>query len=460
MDPDVRYVSVKAQIHEERDDKHLFLWSETPFWCVGDGEFYELLQAFEKGQSLSGLLAAHKNWESKRDEISRNLMLLRAHGILQQEGLTKTEKSEEYAIENITINLTKRCNLRCSFCYNSTGLTRGGSELTTREMTEFLRVVAPYFGEHPSLIILGGEPFLEGEKLLELTAEAKKLGCSVLVSTNGQLVPKDLATEIATLGLEVQVSIDGPRKEQHDEARGKGTFNKACESVRTLVKAGVHTVISMVCHRGNVDNLAEYFELAKNLGASEARFIPLRRIGGGKNSDYMAIPMDELMDTAFELFTKHPEYLELAGRDAFSIMANTCKAALSRPSCGTGLQTLVLDADGQIYPCINLAVQEFSLGSIKDSDFDFEELWKARESSKLCNFRHETSLNNKERECGCCPLRHWCLGGCRGEVWSLTDSLSAPSPDCERLRKAVIEMFWRLTENPELLPKNSSWADW
>ena len=460
LNPEVSYVSVKANIHEERDGKHLFVWSEAPFWCVGDSEFCELLKAFEEGQSLQGLLEVHEHWQSKKDEISSNMRLLRAHGILQQKGLGDTKKHDEFAIESISINLTKRCNLRCTFCYNSSGLVKDGSELTAHEMIEFLRLTAPHFGEHPSLVILGGEPFLETEKLLQLTEEGNKLGCSVLVSTNGQLISQELAVKIAALGLEVQVSIDGPKSEHHDGARGKGTFDKACEAVRTLVDAGVHTIISMVCHKGNVDSLAEYFELAKKLKAAEARFIPLRRIGGGKSSDCQSIPMDELMDAAFDLFTQHPEYLALAGRDAFSIMANTCKAALARPSCGTGLQTLVLDADGQIYPCINLALPQFSLGSIKDGDFDFEELWKARENSKLCDIRHSTSLENKDRKCGRCSLRHWCLGGCRGEVWSLTGSLCAPSPDCERLQKAVIEMFWRITENPELLPKSSSWADW
>ena len=452
------FTALVPHIHEIRGERHLLVWAEPPFWCVSDNELSDLIAAYSRPTTLQQLLQEHPHWLEKQKDVLETLRLLCAHRILQWSGMTEDAPRKDFTpIENISINVTRVCNLQCSFCYNATEV-KPAEELTAVELTTFLTEVSAFLSHEPSLVILGGEPFLASTKLFALARKGRELGCATLVSTNGQVITKELAEEAHSIGLEVQVSLDGPNAKFHDDVRGKGTFDKAIEGVRTLVAAGVRTIISMVCHRENLSSLGDYFALASQLGVAEARFIPLRQIGGGKGGAQAPLPLDELLEEGFKLFDENPHYLELAGRDAFSIMANTCKAALWRPSCGTGLQTMLLDADGKIYPCINLAHSEFVLGSIKDEDFDFSKMW--REQSKLIKFREQTSLENKDRKCGRCPLRHWCLGGCRGEVWSLTGKLSAPSPDCERLKKAVTEMFWRLTDRPDLTPKGVGWSDW
>ena len=452
------FVALVPDIHEVKGERHLLVWAEAPFWCVSDNELWELISAYSRPTTLRKLLKKHPHWFEKQKDILASLRILCAHRIMQWHGMEENaSRTELPPIENISVNVTRVCNLQCSFCYNANNL-EPSEELTAAELTSFLKETSAFLSKEPSLVILGGEPFLAPKKLFALARTGKELGCTTLVSTNGQVITKELAEEAHSIGLEVQVSLDGPNAKFHDSVRGKGTFDKAIEGVRTLVAAGVRTIISMVCHRGNLSSLGDYFALASQLEVAEARFIPLRQIGGGKGGEQAALPLDELLEAAFKLFDENPDFLELAGRDAFSIMANTCKAALWRPSCGTGLQTFLLDADGKIYPCINLAHSEFALGSITDENFDFAKMW--RNQGKLSEFRQQTSLENKDRKCGLCPLRHWCLGGCRGEVWSLTGKLSAPSPDCARLKKAVTEMFWRLTDRPDLTPKGMGWSDW
>ncbi|MHC4201462.1 MAG: SPASM domain-containing protein, partial [Planctomycetota bacterium] len=156
-----------------------------------------------------------------------------------------------------------------------------------------------------------------------------------------------------------------------------------------------------------------------------------------------------LVRTAYSLLCDNPEFVKLSGRDGFSILANTCRYSAKRPSCGTGAQTFLLDADGTIYPCLNTNLREFRVANIRDSGFDFASVW--RDSPLLQQFRRVTSVCEQENHCSPCPVKHWCLGGCRGETHATRGSLSEKAYNCTDLRKAVVEVMWCLAERPELV---------
>jgi radical SAM protein with 4Fe4S-binding SPASM domain len=161
------------------------------------------------------------------------------------------------------------------------------------------------------------------------------------------------------------------------------------------------------------------------------------------------VPMSRLMRAAAELLARRPALARLLGRDALSILANTCRYSARRPSCGTGLQTVLLDADGSVYPCLNLNQPRFRIASIRQAGYDLPEAW--RRSAVLRSLRHDTSIENPERPCSRCPVRHWCLGGCRGETLAVTGNLGGPSPDCLDLRRTMLDMMWRLADTPGLV---------
>jgi radical SAM protein with 4Fe4S-binding SPASM domain len=310
----------------------------------------------------------------------------------------------------------------------------------------------PFLSKNPIITILGGEPLMDIDKLISVSEQAIRLKFTVLVSTNGIKITDDFARKAAKLGIQVQVSLDGHNAVLHDSIRGKGTFEGAVEGVRTLVRNQVHTIISMVCHQGNIDFLKDFYSFAHELGVNEARFIPLKCMGGAVNSDYKPVPLNELLNNAFILFKKYPEFLSLTGRDAFSIQANTCKYSLRRASCGTGLQTILLDADGSLYPCLNTNNPLFRIANISDFNFDFQEIWV--NSSVLNNVRKQSNLFEPEEDHENCPVRYWCLGGCRGENHTLTGELAKRPPHCAELKRSIIDMFWMLAERPDIIKES------
>jgi AdoMet-dependent heme synthase len=273
-------------------------------------------------------------------------------------------------------------------------------------------------------------------------------GLQTIVSTNGHCVTDDFARQTRRAGLQVQVSLDGASADLHDQVRGPGAFERTLSGIQRLVSRQVFTILSLVCHRENLHALEPFYTLARELGVNEARFIPLKRLGGACKAGLEPVDPKDLVVAAASLFRGHPEFRTLLGRDALSILATTCAHSIRQPSCGTGLRTLLLDANGDLYPCLNTHVPGLRVANIRDSGFDFGRLWT--ESLVLNRVRQETSLENPQTKCYNCVVRYWCLGYCRGETLQATGSLANRAVDCGRQREAIIETFWLLGTEPDI----------
>jgi radical SAM protein with 4Fe4S-binding SPASM domain len=149
---------------------------------------------------------------------------------------------------------------------------------------------------------------------------------------------------------------------------------------------------------------------------------------------------------------KRPELQALLGRDYVSILAQTCRSCSPRQSCGTGCQTFLLDADGTVYPCLNLSCPEMAAGNVLVEPF--RKIWSLSMVSK--QVREQTTLAGRPRTCGKCFARHFCMGGCRGETYANTGRLDAPSVTCAQGRAAIVQTMWTLADNPWLVGRRAA----
>lgn len=436
---------------EKRQSNYLLVWKTLPHWMVVDDEFYSLLKRFDGKQSLQTLLEATPKLNEHKKGLIAEVRNLTSLGVLNEE----QSKQSKVPIESVAVNITKQCNLKCQYCYNHDSQniqTKGtGPELTADEIIGFLKHLKPFLSKSPSLNILGGEPLLASDELLEVARYAKKHGFNTLVSSNGTKISDDFAKQAKKIGLEVQISVDGHNPSLNDPLRGQGVFKRVEEGVGILVKNKVHTIVSMVCCKDNFPYLEDYYAWAKSMGVNEARFIPLKKMGAASKDELSPVSVLDMIKEATHIFANNPEFAALAGRDCFSIIANTCRYSNKRVSCGTGLQTLLLDADGSIYPCLNTNMPEFKVANIRDEDFSFKKMWES--SSVLQRIRTNSCIETMNDTCSNCTVKYWCLGGCRGETYATNGRLDAPSNNCLDNRKSIIEMFWILADSPDIIKK-------
>lgn len=178
-------------------------------------------------------------------------------------------------------NVSRRCNLSCIHCYSDSSLRNYRRELTTGEAKKMIEDLAD-FGV-PVLLFSGGEPILRKD-LFILNTFAKKRGLRTVISTNGTLINKSIASRIKENKFDyVGVSLDGVGQD-NDYFRGKkGAFRQALSGIRNLVDAGQKVGLRFTLTRHNYRQLPKIFKLAEEEKINRICFYHLVYVGRASN---------------------------------------------------------------------------------------------------------------------------------------------------------------------------------
>ena len=196
----------------------------------------------------------------------------------------RRQRSERVAPPiNISINLTRRCNLRCAMCIQHRHDAAGSRlswydpdrELSVAEWVRLLDQVARF---RPTLYVTGGEPTLHAG-FADFIRAAKQRRLFVQVATNGLSLGRH-ADLLVEYGVEVvTLSLDGTAQ-THDAIRGlSGAFEQTVAGVRALISmrrnrrrpvpvVGVNFTISAA----NLAEMAAMVPLAADLGVDFFQF--------------------------------------------------------------------------------------------------------------------------------------------------------------------------------------------
>ena len=95
-------------------------------------------------------------------------------------------------------NMTQRCNLKCVHCYAKATTEKGTDPISTEQAKVMIDDLAQ-FGA-PVMLFSGGEPLVR-EDLPELAKYATGKGMRAVISTNGTLIDRKMATKKPWKGL-------------------------------------------------------------------------------------------------------------------------------------------------------------------------------------------------------------------------------------------------------------------
>ncbi len=420
---------------DRRGDRHLVVWAEAGAWLVGDDQLVELVRRLDGRKPLTRVARdLAKRWRRPVEEVTREMG--QAVDALRGLGVVGPVRAvdDSVSIANVTVNITNRCNLACTHCYNAPDR----DELRAQELVDALLTARPVLAPGATLIILGGEPLLRPQRLETLVTGTRDVfGAPPMVSTNGTLVDEALAGRLAGLDVDLQVSLDGPDAATNDPVRGDGSFERATRGVRALVEAGVGVTLSMVYDRDNLDQMDAYVDLAEELGAKEVRFIPLRLLGRAADHPDRAPDQRAALRHLLDLLARRPAARDLLHRDFFTITREVCRRGGARTNCGIGRKVVFLDADGSVYPCPNHRVEAFRAGNVMERS-----LAEIVRSSPVMRAVRRDYRVGRYPACRDCLVRPWCAGDCRGEVLALHGDPRGPAPHCDEMRELVVELMW------------------
>lgn len=327
------------------------------------------------------------------------------------------------AVTSAYLHVTQRCNLRCRFCYSEDEGRNVLADPSIDELRSAIDLLAGLGARR--LVISGGEPFLRCD-LADVAALARGAGVTeVVVLTNGLLVTADRAREVAEFVGCVGIAFDGCSAGSVAHLRGEQNFDALVRAVRAVLDAGMEARILPTLHGRNLGDLTRYRELAERLGAT-------------LSFSLLTAPERLLGDYAMS----HAALAELGRRSAEGEVGygeELPSGLAARRSCGAGVRTLSVAADGAVYPCHMLHDPRLALGNAFVDDA------AAIMSSPVARLFSTLDARRFE-ECGRCDKRALCAGGCRARALMSTGEVGSRDPYCELFRSYYEHMGERIAQ--------------
>lgn len=336
------------------------------------------------------------------------------------------ELKKKYTKLDIIAVLNLDCNFACTYCYE--GAMKGRfymSEGTAKRLIDFIKKQFTEDKRALHVDFYGGEPMLSSGLIKKIArqlnqfAGERKIPFTFGLVTNGSLFRKEIAEELALLGLKsVKITIDGP-SHIHNKNR---PFKSGTASFDTIINNIKEThALARIAIGGNFerDNYIEFPKLLDYLfdeGLTPDKIAQVKFDPVVKKSDRALSPM-EFNDGCISFNEPWITQAYLFLRE--EILKRGYKVPAIRPSfCSIDVpNSFVVNYEGTLYKCPGfLGLEEFAAGDIENGVIDYSSIYR-------------TGIWNNEK-CLDCTYLPLCFGGCRFS--SFISNGKIDSPDCQK----------------------------
>jgi len=350
----------------------------------------------------------------------------------------------EPVIKAMCLHAAHDCNLRCSYCFASTGDFKGERGLldleTGKKALEFL---IKHSGHRKNLEVdfFGGEPLMNFKVVKQLVEYGQELEKKhnkqfrFTITTNGLLLDDEILDYINKEFVNVVISIDG-RPEVHDHLRktraGTGSYDhivpKAIKLADTRGQTDYYVRGTFTKHNKDFDR--DVLHLA-DLGFKQ---ISIEPVVAAEDEEYH-LSTDDLpeINQAYDRLAEAYIERRKQGRGFYffhfmvDLEQGPC-AAKRTSGCGVGTEYVAVTPNGDIYPCHQFVGNEaFKMGNVSDGSFDYEMQQTFRRSNVF----------TKEK-CVSCWARFYCSGGCAANAYNFSGDINKPYElGCEMEKKRL-----------------------
>ncbi len=272
------------------------------------------------------------------------------------------------------------CNLRCPFC--GTGLRQEGSVRGFMSLNNFkviLTKIEPYT-KHISLYNYG-EPFLNKDFLeMASLSAASGIACATHSNLTAFKFDEQNAEDIIKSGLTfISASIDGASQETYGKYRVGGSFELAIANLallqRTKEKLGSFTpefIWKFLINAFNEHEQAKAIEIAKTIGVPIE--FHLMDVWGNPEWKSSLHHEQEVWGQEKDLSRIIKSTEKLQKNRAFPVSIENLRL---HPQlnywCEQPFDAMVINWNGEVFPCVTTCDDKFSLGNILSTDL--ETLW-------------------------------------------------------------------------------------
>jgi uncharacterized protein len=412
-------------------------------------ELVELIQG-SAGITTREDLAAFLQGHPRYQEVGSEVLELIDQGLLFSPDLTEVPPRPASVVKALCLNVAHDCNLRCGYCFASTGNFQGERELmpwdVAKAAVDFL-LEASGHRRQVEIDFFGGEPLLNWgvvERTVEYAqAQAARRGKTFrfTITTNGLGLTPAIAEYINEHMYNVVLSLDG-RKEVNDLMRatpsGRGSVYELVvpKYLRLLSgRQGKSYYVRGTFTAHNLDFADDVAHLA-DLGFGEISMEPVVT-----SEDQPWALREEHLPRIYAEYERLAElYLKRrrAGRpfNFFHFNVELLKGPClykRLTGCGAGYEYLAVTPTGELYPCHQfVGLKDFLLGDV----------WRGITNQELpLKFKDAHVLNSPV--CKSCWAKYFCSGGCKKSNREYAgDFLGVDEFSCELAKKRLECSFY------------------
>ncbi|NLT10705.1 MAG: thioether cross-link-forming SCIFF peptide maturase [Ruminococcus sp.] len=357
------------------------------------------------------------------------------------------EKYAKYSVASpvkaMCLNIAHDCQLRCKYCFASTGDFGKGRKLMSYETGKHaIDFLLENSGDRPNLELdfFGGEPLMNFKVVKQIVEYARSREAEYgkkfrfTITTNGLLLDDEKIDFINKEMSNVVLSIDG-RKEVNDYFRvlpnGQGCYDMILPKYKKLVEG-----------RGDKEYYVRGTFTNKNLDFSNDVFalydagfdqISVEPVVG--DSDEYALTEKDLpaVFKEYEILAKKIIDNEKSGKKFnffhFMLDLDQGPCAIKRlRGCGCGNDYVAITPDGDIYPCHQfVGIDEYKMGNIDEGTFN-QEMKREFASAHVYS----------KPDCKKCWAKFYCSGGCNANNYQyMGDIHTAHKISCQLEKKRL-----------------------
>jgi len=357
----------------------------------------------------------------------------------------KYQTPQKPVLKSLCLNVSHDCNLRCAYCFASSGHFGGARLLMSADTgKKAIDYLMEHSGsrKHCEMDFFGGEPLMNTDVVKELVAYGRKQGSKFgkeikfTVTTNGVCLDDETQEFFNRENISVVLSLDG-RRSVNDRVRkfpsGKGTYEIINSRFKKFVQSRQNENYYL---RGTFTGWnKDFFQDAVHLVEQGYNIISLEPVVASEGEDYVLTEGDlpQLREEYLKLARYYMER-KRAGKPFtffhFSLDLHHGPCLPKRlTGCGAGHEYMVVTPEGDLYPCHQFVGRdEYRMGNLSSNQVDQEMAKKFQEAH----------IYNKP-SCMDCWARFYCSGGCHANADAFNhDILSPYKLGCE-LQKVRLE---------------------
>ena len=285
---------------------------------------------------------------------------------------------------------TKLCNQHCPMC----NIRKERSQQMSLDEIEKKAEALSKFGVR-YVFVQGGEPLIRKD-IVDIVDIFNKYSIKPTIITNGVLLTREIAGELAIRRCNLSISIDSLQKEKYAYLRGSDDLTRVTEIIDSICditdRRGNWAITSTITKQSSFEDIKNIYEYSKQKGFMFAIRPYISVLGvAGRPDEHLTYDEEDVLGI-FEYFlnkAKKENYL------AYLIYREHIKYIKGEPlpPCDAMKYSFLLKENGEMSPCIEMPDKNFTVETFASDKKKYEPM------IRQCNQEHPCFYNDA-REIG------------------------------------------------------------